>query len=89
MKRTEERAKEEQRRTKWSGARMMKVLQMVVMSFVVLQGADAAGMVVAAAEATVDVKMINELETYTGIKQGPESYKYYQMTLGPRYFTGT
>jgi len=46
-------------------------------------------MVVAAAEAAVDVKTINELETYTGIKQGPESYKYYQMKLGPRYFTGT
>lgn len=87
MKRAEDGTKGKQLRTRWTGARIMKMLQMVMMSLVMLQAADVAGMAVAAAE--VDVKVINELETYTGIKQGPESYKYYQMKLGPRYFTGT
>jgi len=91
MKRVEDGAlKGQQRRTRRTGARIMKMLQIVMMSFVLLMATDVAGRAVAAAaEATVDVKTINEMQTYTGIKQGPESYKYYQMKLGPRYFTGT
>ena len=61
-----------------------------MMSWLLLEAASAAGMaVVAAADAAIEVRTINEHETYKEIKQGAESYKFYQMTLGPRYSTGT
>lgn len=90
MQRIEDGRTVKQYRTRRTGARIMQILRIVMMSFMLLQATDAAGMAVAAAaEAAIDVKTINELETYTDIKQGPESYKYYQMKLGPRYYTGT
>ena len=90
MRRVEDGVTVKQHRTRRTGARIMQMLRIVMMSFMLLQAANAARMAVAAAaEAAIDVKTINELQTYSDIKQGPESYKYYQMKLGPRYYTGT
>ena len=64
--------------TRWITVWLRRLLAVATMSLVLLAMAGAASMpVVAAADAAIEVRTINEHETYTEIKQEAETYKFY------------